>query len=65
MKTTKTEQPVCYGHWWSHAFEGDCVAQGCAIQDICRRETLMRERVKEDAAYLEPDRRICRSGNCD
>ena len=60
MKTEKKDGKVCYGHWWSRVFVDDCIGLGCEIQNICRRETLMRERLKEDATYLERDRRICR-----
>lgn len=65
MKTEVNTAISCFGHWFQQAFEGVCVSCGCKIQDVCRIETLMRERLKEDAAYLEPDHRLCGSGNCD
>ena len=64
MKKLLDGAPVCYGHWFKHAFEGECVECNADMQKVCRVEAIMRERIEKDANYLAPDYRFCRSGNC-
>ena len=65
MNKKEVDKEKCYGHWFARSFYGECVDLNCKLQDICRSEAEMRERLKMDADRVVPDRRFCRSGDCD
>ena len=49
MNKKEVDKEKCYGHWFARSSYSECVDLNCKLQDICRREALMRERLKEDA----------------